>query len=66
MSLTPPSSQILLLGPSELVLEVYDPYVERGASAVDARDGAMAARVVSPPPDTAAVTQPGKPQQVSA
>ncbi|GLC36215.1 hypothetical protein PLESTM_000417400 [Pleodorina starrii] len=49
------------MGPQEVVLQVYDPYIEMGAHALDARDGVVRVRVLGGQVDTSSVTMPGQP-----
>ncbi|KXZ51178.1 hypothetical protein GPECTOR_13g665 [Gonium pectorale] len=57
--------QITLLGPSTVALEVFSPYIEWGATAVDLRDGRVAVKVVSGPlVNTSTVTPADQPIRV--
>ncbi|KAG2483921.1 hypothetical protein HYH03_017242 [Edaphochlamys debaryana] len=56
--------QIILAASALMTMEVYDPYVEYGATAVDSRDGALPVTVSADAVITTRTTSPDKPYAV--
>ncbi|KAG2499887.1 hypothetical protein HYH03_002176 [Edaphochlamys debaryana] len=61
----PPRVQLTLSGPSSVTLEVFTPYVEPGASAVDEREGRVGVRISPTALNTTTATAPGAPLRVT-